>query len=427
MKNVHFNLKKPLSRRAALRNAGITLGLPFLDAMTPAFAAASSATTPAKRFVGVSLALGLHGPNFIPKGKGENYEPSPYLKPLQDIRDKFTVVSGSSHPGVVGGHTAEGSIFSACPNQRGATSRNTISLDQLMAKHLGHETRFPSMVLNTGTETSPSYTENGAMIPAMDDPVKVFTQLFVDDDEKEQNRQAELIRSGRSVMDVIGAEAKALQREVGRGDKEKLDSWFSSVRDLEKRLQANEEWVRKPKPKVDAQAPRAIDRGDAITVERAMLEIIFLALQTDSTRFVTLHVPGNARVNSIEGVDEGYHTLSHHGRDEDKIGQLTLVEQTVVNEWADFLRKLKDAPGTNGNLLDETMVLLTSNLGNASSHDNKNMPVLFAGGGFKHGRHLAFDQKNNYPLPNLYLSALHQLGLQMETFATSEGGMDGLV
>ena len=145
-----------------------------------------------------------------------------------------------------------------------------------------------------------------------------------------------------------------------------------------------------------------------------------MALATDSTRFVTLHVTGN-NVNGIEGVEESYHGLSHHGMDEEKLRQLTIVEQGVVNEWGDFLRKLKD-----GGLLDETMVLLTSNLGNASSHDNKNMPVLFAGGGFRHGQHLAFDQKNNYPLPNLYLSALHRLGLQEETFATSTGGIDGL-
>jgi len=426
MKNVYFNLQKPLSRRAALRNAGITMGLPFLDAMTPAFAAGSSGP-PAKRFVGVSLALGLHGPNLVPTNAGEKYEPSPYLKSLQDIRDQFTIVSGSSHPGVVGGHTAEGSIFSACPNQRGATTRNTISLDQLMAKHLGHETRFPSLTLNTGSESSPSYTENGAMVPATTDPVKVFAQLFVDDDEKEQDRQAELIRSGRSVMDVISAEAKALEREVGKGDKEKLDSWFTSVRDLESRLQANEAWVRQPKPKVDAELPRGLNKGDAITIERAMLEIVFLALQTDSTRFVTLHIPGSAKVNSLEGVDQGYHSLSHHGRDEEKIDQLALVEQAVIDEWGDFLRKLDSAPGTNGSLLDETMVIMTSNLGNASSHDNRNMPVLFAGGGYKHGRHLAFDQKNNYPLPNLYLNSLHRLGLEFETFSTSDSEMDGLV
>lgn len=425
MKNVHFSLNKPLSRRTVLRGAGISLGLPMLDAMTPAFAAAEP--TGAKRFVSVSLALGLHNPYLVPEGEGTNYKPSEYLKPLQDIRDRFTVVSGSSHPGVVGGHTAEGSILSACPNERGATTRNTISLDQLMAKHLGHETRFPSLVLNTGGESSPSYTENGAMIPAERDPVKVFAKLFVDDTEKEQDRQADLIRSGRSVMDVIGSEAKSLQKELGRGDQEKLDSWFTSVRELEQRLQANEAWVRTPKPKVKKLDFKDVDRNNTISIERAFLEIIYLALQTDSTRFITLHIPGGAKVNGLEGVDESYHGLSHHGRDEEKLEQLAIVEQAVIKEWADFLRKLQEAQSGEQTLLDETMVLLTSNLGNASSHDNKNMPVLFAGGQFKHGRHLSFDKKNNYPLPNLFLSSLHQLGLQQESFATSEGAMDGLV
>ena len=427
MKNVYFNFGKTISRRAVLRGAGISLSLPFLDAMSPAFAANPATSPKAKRFVGVSLALGLHGPNLVPDGTGTDYQASPYLERMQDIRDRFTIVSGSSHPGVVGGHTAEGSIFSACPNQRGATSRNTISLDQLMAKHLGHETRFPSLVLNTGSSSSPSYTENGAMIPAEENPMRLFAKLFVDDSKNEQDRQADLIRSGRSVMDLVGGEAKSLQRELGGGDREKLDAWFTSVRDLERRLQANEAWVRRPKPKIDGGPPRDIDRNNTISIERAMLEISFLALQTDSTRFVTLHMPGNAKVGTLEGVDEGYHSLSHHGRDEEKLGQLAIVEQAVVDEWAEFLRKLEGSQsGASGTLLDETMVLLTSNLGNASSHDNRNMPVLFAGGGFKHGRHLAFDQKNNYPLPNLYLDALHQLGLQQESFATSTGNMAGL-
>jgi len=414
-----FTFQKHLSRRAVLRGAGISLGLPFLDAMSPAFATAAD-TGRAKRFVGVSLALGLHNPNLVPVTAGRDYEPSLYLKSLGDLREDFTVISGSSHPGVTGGHTAEGSIFSACPNMRGTTSRNTISLDQLMAKHLGHETRFPSLVLNTGRQTSPSYTENGSMIPAENDAIALFTKLFVDDKPAEQERQAELIRQGRSVMDVVGAEAKALQRELGSSDRDKLEAWFTSVRDLEKRLVANEEWIHRPKPPVTLKKPTAIPKDNEVIVERIFLDIVHMALATDSTRFVTLHVTGN-NVNGIEGVEESYHGLSHHGMDGEKLRQLTIVEQGVVNEWGDFLRKMKE-----GGLLDETMVLLTSNLGNASSHDNKNMPVLFAGGGFRHGQHLAFDQKNNYPLPNLYLSALHRLGLQEENFATSTGGIDGL-
>ena len=411
--------KRHLPRRAMLRGAGITLGLPLLDAMTPAFAAVRE-TRQAKRFVGMSLALGLHNPNLVPEGAGAAYKPSRYLQSLQDIRQDFTVVSGSSHPGVSGGHSAEGSIFSACPNSRGATSRNTISLDQYMAKHLGHETRFPSLVLNTNSQSSPSYTENGSMIPAENNAMRLFTRLFVNDTPAEQERQAELIRRGRSVMDVVGAEAKSLMKEVGSGDRDKLDAWFTSVRELEQRLAANEAWTHKPKPKVTLQPPRQIPRDNEVAVDRIFLDIIHMALATDSSRFVTLHVTGN-NVNGIEGVDESYHTLSHHGMDDEKLGQLAIVEQGVVNEWGGFIRKLKA-----DKLLDETMVVLTSNLGNASSHDNKNMPLLFAGGGFKHGQHLAFDQKNNYPLPNLYLSTLHRLGLQDEQFATSSGEMTGL-
>lgn len=414
-----FTFKNHLSRRAMLRGAGITLGLPLLEAMTPAFAAVKESKQ-AKRFVGVSMSLGLHNPNLVPEGAGRDYKPSRYLKSIQDLRNDFTVVSGSSHPGVTGGHTAEGSIYSACPNARGATSRNTISLDQLMAKQLGHETRFPSLVLNTNSQTSPSYTENGSMIPAENSAMRLFTRLFVNDNPAEQERQAELIRSGRSVMDIVGAEAKSLQRELGAGDRDKLDAWFTSVRDLEQRLALNEAWTHKPKPKVSLQPPTKIPRDNEVAVDGIFLDIIHMALATDSTRFITLHITGNS-VQGIEGVDESYHSLSHHGMDEEKLAQLAIVEQGVINQWGGFLRKLK-----TDKLLDDTMVLLTSNLGNASAHDNKNMPVLFAGGGFKHGQHLAFDQKNNYPLPNLYLSALHRLGLQDERFATSTTEMDGL-
>lgn len=419
MNIANLNLGLKLSRRTMLRAAGVTLGLPVLDAMTPAFATVAPATH-AKRFVSVSLALGLHSPNLVPEGAGRNYKSSRYTKVIEDLRNDFTVISGTSHPGVTGGHSAEGSILSACPNSRGTTSRNTISLDQLMAKHLGHETRFPSLVLNTNGQTSPSYTENGAMIPAENNAMRLFTKLFVNDTPAEQERQAELIREGRSVMDIVGAEAKALQREVGAGDRDKLDAWFTSVRELEQRLAANEAWTHKPKPRVQLRPPTNVPRDNETAVERIFLELVHMALATDSTRFVSLHITGN-NVNGIEGVDESYHNLSHHGLDAEKLRQLALVEESAVREWGAFVRKLK-----TGGLLNETMVLMTSNLGNASSHDNKNMPVLFAGGGFQHGQHLAFDQRNNYPLPNLYLSALQRLGLPEKRFATTNETMRGL-
>ena len=186
----------------------------------------------------------------------------------------------------------------------------------------------------------------------------------------------------------------------------------------------NEAWIGKPKPKVGA-PPKPADQSNAADQMRAMLDIVFLALQTDSTRFVTLHCTGNV-VRGIDGVDDSYHSLSHHGLNEEKLEQLTLVEQAMIDNWGHFLRKLKGVKLGKGTLLDETTSIMTSNLGNASSHNNKNMPVLVGGGPFHHGQHLAFDTKNNYPLPNLYLSALRSVGIMQDSFATSTGVMKGL-
>lgn len=416
---MHIATHKALSRRTVLKQAGVALCLPLLDAMVPAFAAGTAPPNP-RRFVGVSLSLGLHNPLLIPKGKGTSYTPSPYLKDIQDLREDFTVISGTSHPGVNGGHSAEASIFSACPMERNSAKSNTVSVDQLMAKHLGHHTRFPSLVLNTNGSRSPSYTENGAMIPAINDASELFAQLFTEDSPAAKKHQAEINGRGQSILDIVRDETKALGRQLGQGDREKMDEWLTSVRELEARLEANEEWINRPKPKVGSH-PALADNNNAPDQMRAMLDVVALALRTDSTRFVTLHCTGN-NARALDGVEEAYHSLSHHGKDPKKLEQLAIVEKNTVDNWGNFLRELKK----NG-ILDDTMVLLTSNLGNASSHNNRNMPVLFAGGGFQHGHHLAFSQTDNYPLPNLYLSMLGNIGLETESFATSTGTMRGMV
>ena len=426
MKRVHFNFSKSVSRRTFLKGTGVTMALPWLDSMLPAFAAPTVATQP-RRFVSISLALGLHGPNLNPIDTGFNYTPSKYLSAIPDLLSDLTVVSGSSHPGVSGGHNAEGSILTAAPYSRNGVFRNTISLDQYMAKYLGHYTRFPSLVLNTHSNNSPSYTETGSMIPAEHSPSKLFNLLFVTDTPEERARQKRRLRQGRSIMDVVSSDARKLQRDVGKADREKLDQYFTSVRNFEQRLAESEDWVGKPKPKVDVAPPVDVtDNKEIILQKKAMLDIMYLALQTDSTRFMTLHLNGSGGPVPLPGVVDAYHSLSHHGLDEDKIDQLTLVETELVRAWGQFVRQLKETVSGDGNLLDHTMVLLTSNLGNASAHDNKNMPVMLAGGGFKHGQHIAFDQENNYPLPNLYVSALQRIGLETDTFATSKGTMTGL-
>jgi hypothetical protein len=421
-----INSKSRLQRRTFLRGAGLAVGLPFLDAMIPAFASEKQIAAP-RRFVSVSLGLGLHGPNLFPSDAGFKYTPSPYLAKISDVLPDLTVCSGVSHPQVSGGHRAEGTILSAAPLSRASGNfRNTISLDQLMAKRLGNHTRFPSIVLNcSGSNSSPSYTENGAMIPAESSASRLFARLFVDDDPRIRKQKSARMRHGRSIMDIIAADAKSLQGKLGRGDRIKLDNYFTSVNELEKRLAANEQWINRPKPKVDQPTSVSQARADAILQLRAMLDVMSLALQTDSSRFITLHMGGGKKVD-LEGVRQAHHALSHHGRDEDKLEQLGILENAIIGEWAEFVRGLKKTKEASSPLLDRTMVLLTSNLGNASSHDNRNMPVLFAGGGFRHGQHLAFNRTNNYPLPNLYLSALHRLGLDEKRFSTSTSTMTGL-
>lgn len=424
--DIHFNFRRRLSRRTILRGAGAAMALPWLHAMNSAWAAPEKQQPP-RRFVAMTLGLGLHAENLFPSQPGRGYEASPYLKPLAHIRDKVTVISGVSHPGVSGGHRAEASMLTAAPMSGSAQSRNTISLDQLLAKHLGNHTRFPSLVLGLSGSNSPSYTENGAMIPAEDSPAQLFTRLFVNDSPAEKRQQAERARQGQSIMDLVADDAKALERQLGAGDRDRLDAYFTSVRELERRLVESEAWAHRPKPRVSVPKPIDIaNPNDFVGRQRLMSDLVKLALATDSSRFVTLHFGGSGGVVPIPGVEEGYHSLSHHGQDDEKLAQLALVETEIVRAWGDFLRDLQATDDHGGNLLDHTSVLLTSNLGNASSHDNRNMPVLFAGGGFRHGQHLAFDRKNNYPLPNLYLSVMQRSGLEQPRFATSTGTMTGL-
>lgn len=426
MKNVYFSFSKSLSRRSFLKGAGAAMALPWLEAMTPAFAA-SAAYQPPRRFVAVTLALGLHGPNLNPVEPGRNYTPSLYLSEVKDLLGDMTVVTGSSHPGVSGGHQAEGSILTAAPYSRNATFKNSISLDQYLAKHQGHHTRFPSLVLDINGTTSASYTESGSMIPAEQSPSRIFNQLFIPDTPEEQAQQVERLKQGRSIMDVVAADAKRVGKKLSKGDREKIDQYFTSVRNFEKRLGEAQEWATRPKPKVNAQTPVDIENSDAIIDrKKLMLDVMFLALQTDSTRFITVHLNGEGGAVPLEGVDEGYHSLSHHGLDAEKLEQLKLVETELVRKWGDFLRDLKGAEESSGTMLDSTSVLMTSNLGNASSHDNRNMPVVLAGGGFKHGQHLAFDKTHNYPLPNMFVSILRRHGLDVDRFASGTGEMTGL-
>ncbi|MCI0703026.1 MAG: DUF1552 domain-containing protein [Planctomycetia bacterium] len=414
-----------LTRRHMLKAAGVSLALPMLDATTPARAEAPAKTP--RRMVLICTPLGLHPAHFFPEKAGKDYALTPYLDVLKDFKQDFTVMSGLSHVGVDSGHDSIFTYLTAAQHpERRVGFRNSISVDQLAAEHIGDETRFPSLSL-AGEGFSLSWTRSGALVPSDCWPAQVFARLFIDGKKDDVEAQIRKLRDGQSVLDTVGDQAKKVSGAVGSADKEKLDEYFTSVRDLEKRLAKAEEWSKKPKPKVDAKQPQNImNSADLLGRTKLLFDLTHLALQTDSTRFITILLGGASQVPPIPGVSFDHHNLSHHGQDPDKLKQLAIVETETLKLLHDLLTKLKQSKEDASTVLDRTMVMFGSNLGSGNSHSCKNLPMLLAGGGFKHGQYLAFDAKNGPPLANLFVSMLQRLGLEIDKFGTSKGTLAGL-
>ena len=234
------------------------------------------------------------------------------------------------------------------------------------------------------------------------------------------------LRQGQSITDALLGEAQDFQRGLGKLDRQKLDDYFTSVREVEQRMVKAQDWTRRPKPKVDIKTPVDVSNYVEIVARvRLMIDLMHLALQTDSTRFITFALNGFNAVPAIPGVTQDWHNLSHHGQDPAKLLELRVVELQLMQLFGELLTKLKSTPEGGGTLLDRTIVLFGSNLGNASSHDNKNLPILVAGGGFRHGQHLAFDPAKNVPLCNLYVQFLRRLGADVNAFGSSTGTISG--
>lgn len=413
-----------ICRRSMLRAAGVSLALPWLEALAPA---ATCETQPPRRMVCICTPLGLHSPFFFPEQAGRDYAPSPYLEMFQDLRNDLTVISGLAHPEVGASHDSIYSFLTAAPHpERRAGFRNSISLDQFAAEHLGRQTRFPSLALSC-EGFSLSWIRSGAIVPADSYPSSVFTRLFLEGRPEEVQAQTQRLQDGQSILDTVLEQTRRLQPSLSVNDREKLDEYFTSVRELEQRLAWAEEWSKQPKPKVNVPPPKNIaNSADLVGRARLMFDLIHLALQTDSTRLVTLLLLGTSQTPPVPGVTYGHHDLSHHGQDPTKIAQLKLVELEKLKTLHEFLVKLKQTSEADATLLDRTMVFFGSNLGNASTHSTRNLPVVLAGGGFKHGQHLAFDPQDPPPLSNLYVNMLQQLGIPAEQFGSSTGTLAGL-
>jgi hypothetical protein len=324
------------------------------------------------------------------------------------------------------GHASDNTFLTSARNPGGPSFRNTVSLDQYLIEKLRPDTRFASLVLATRSG-SLSFTKSGVRIPADNRPSNLFAKLFVNGSASQVAAQVRRLEEGRSVMDTVLGPAKRLQGQVSAPDRERLEQYFSAVRDVEQRLAGNREWARKPKPKVNYAPPKDVTNpNDDLTRLSLMLDLAYLALQTDSTRFVTLFVDGSNAVQPIPGVSLEYHSLSHHGQDEEKLGQLKIIQTKQMTSVGEFLGKMRKTKEGDQTLLDRTMVMAGSAMGNASSHNCQNLPILLAGGGFKHGQHIAFDQKNNTPLCRLYVSMLQRIGVEVDRFGSGKGTLPGL-
>lgn len=412
------------SRRQFLRASGVAVCLPFLESLPATHAQQPAAIR--RRLVAINVGLGLHAPNIVPEQAGKNYDLPAYLDVIRDYRDAFTVISGTSHPDVGGGHFSGKSYLTAAKHPNSAGFRNTISLDQYAAEKLGTETRFGSITLSESGRGL-AWSRSGVEIPAQSRPSRVFEQLFLEGKASDREQQKLQLQNEQSILDLVMDQSKSMERNLSGRDRNKLDQYFTAVREAERRLVKAEAWTEIPKPQVDRKPPQDQNDSTAI-VERMslMYDMMHLAIETDSTRFLTYCINGFNAVPAIPGVTIDYHNLSHHGKDPDKIAQLTVVESRLFEAFGGFLKKLSESQEDRETLLDRTMILFGSNLGNASSHDSRNMPIVLAGGGFRHGQHLAFDQDNNYPLPNLFVSMLQRLGLEEDVFASSTGTMTGL-
>jgi hypothetical protein len=418
-----------LNRRTFLRAAGATLALPFLEALAPRRAFSGEPQEAPRRMVCIMTNTGLIPNNFFPKQTGSDYELPRYLAHLAEHRANMTIVGGVSHPDNSGGHMVEKSFLTGARFPSSPMFKNSVSLDQFAVEKLGHHTRFPFLALavNGKHDGLLSVTRDGIFLPPELSPSRVYHRLFTEDTPEQSGHRLREIGNRTSILDSVSQSARRLENTLGAADRERLDQYFTSVRELEQRLEQAAAWQKRPKPRPQAVMPVDIADGSR-DQERAalMYDMAKLALESDSTRFITLYLNPLETNVKLPGVSDRTHSLTHHGNEPEKLEQLARVEEAGIQNLARFLTGLSGVREGGSTLLDRTMVLFGSNMASGNSHSNTNLPVLLAGGGFKHGQHLRFDLKNNAPLCNLYLSMLQRLGIECDQFASSTGTLTGL-
>ena len=417
-------------RRFLLRTAGATLALPGLSSLLGKTADSLATVTAtrgagigAKRFVGVGNLLGFQTKSLFPETVGKGYESTKLLKPLETMREQMTVYRGLDH-GIKGGHFAVHSFLSGVLHSEAKDREDgNVSLDQYLAEEIGSPTRFPS--LTVGSEggihggCQLSWTRSGVRVPPITNPAELFDRLFVSESPKRRRELVEENGLQGSILDAIHEEAKGLSKKVNREDKEKLDEYFTSIRDVEKRLELRRQWADQPKPDAPFDKP-----ANANTVKDLpmLYELIAMALQTDSTRVATLEIGGCFLPQHL-GIKKSYHGLSHHGNREDAVADLIALETYQIEHFGKFLNKLSSVKDGDGTLLDSTSVLFGSGIGDANSHKNSDLPVLLAGGGYRHGEFKKVESQGikKVPLCNLFVDVAQRMGVETEAFGNSTG------
>ncbi len=411
-----------LARRTFLRAGAVSIALPLLEAMLPRGLRATSAAEAMapRRLLLVARVLGTNADYFFPRKVGPNFEATRYLKWLERHRGRFTVISGMSHLGYASGHRSEAGLFTGVAGeriQRVDFIRNTVSLDQLVAEKVGSATRFSGLAMGSSTTVPMVFNRNGVPVPTENRPEEVFRRLFLQGTPESVAAEARRLRDGRSILDQVQDQLKGIARSVGSEDRARLDLLAVSIREAEQEIHQSEAWSGRPLPKVD-RVLEDFRNPRWSSSQRMRYDLAALAFQTDSTRVaVALESPGDP--GDAPGATLGHHDASHHGKDPRKLEELALFEEEETRNFAVLLDKLVNTREGNGTLLDRTIVFWGSNLGNPSAHACDNLPILVAGGGFKHQGHLSFDSENNQALSNLYLRFLHQLGIEQERFGSS--------
>lgn len=424
--------QRSAGRRAFLKASGVTMALPFLESIPRASGASASEPTianqTATRMVCIGNMLGFYPPTFFPEQSGSDYQLPKVLEPLASHQRDMTVISGLDH-GVKGGHFAIHAFLSGVRSvDAKSMPEANITIDQRAAEAVGGLTRFPALTI--GSEDGihggcqMCWTRSGTRVPPITGPNELFKKLFVTEDAKNLRQAAERIELNASILDAVRGDAKSLEKRLNTRDRQKLDEYFTSVRDVERQLQLDKRWTSIPKPKPTLPEP---ENDNMVSDLPELYDLIAIALQTDSTRIATLEIAGGFNASAL-GFRKDHHALSHHGQVQESIDALIKIETYQIEQFARFLNKLKSIEVAGSSLFDQTMVLLGSGMGNANAHTNSNLPMILAGGRFKHGQHLAFDPKSRTrpPLTNLYVSMLQQFGLETDKFATSSGTLNGL-